>query len=192
MILVCVKCDRRAVRFSSRPVGIRHNGVMTDVNETRLPGLGLRHDFECRGGDRLGVVSHHSGRREVVIYDKADPDRVASSVNMSPEEAAVLVDLLGGATIIERFDDLRQHIAGLAIDWLPIGPTSRYAGRVLGETALRTRTGVSIVAIVREDSAIPAPGPDDLLLAGDTVVVVGTPEGIDIASALLAGAEIDP
>lgn len=165
---------------------------MTEVNETRLPGLGLRHDFECGSGDRLGVVSHHSGRREVMIYDRADPDRVESSVNMSPEEAAVLVDLLGGATIIERFDDLRQHIAGLAIDWLPIGPASRYAGRVLGETALRTRTGVSIVAIVREDSAIPAPGPDDLLLAGDTVVVVGTPEGIDLASELLAGAEIDP
>ena len=164
---------------------------MTEVNETRLPGLGVRHDFECKGGDRLGVVSHHSGRRDVIIYDHADPDRVESSVNMSPGEAGVLVDLLGGATVIERFDDLRQHIAGLAIDWLPIGPNSRYAGRILGETALRTRTGVSIVAIVRGDTAIPAPGPEDDLEAGDTVVVVGTAEGIDQAAELLAGSEPD-
>lgn len=164
---------------------------MTAVNETRLPGLGVRHDFECKGGDRLGVVSHHSGRREVVIYDHADSDRVESSVNLSPDEAAVLVDLLGGSTVIERFDDLRQHIAGLAIDWLPIGPHSRYAGRLLGETELRTRTGVSIVAIVRGESAIPAPGPEDTIEAGDTVVVVGTAEGIDQAAALLAGTAPD-
>lgn len=163
---------------------------MTEVNETRLPGLGVRHDFECRSGDRLGVISHHSGRREVVIYDRGDPDRVERATNMTPDEAAVLADLLGGATVIERFDDLRQQIAGLAIDWLPLGPGSPYAGKMLGDTALRTRTGVSIVAIVREDNAIPAPGPDDLLEAGDTLVVVGTAEGIDLAATALAGADV--
>lgn len=160
---------------------------MTEVNETRLPGLGVRHDFACFGGGQLGVVSHHSGRRELVIYDRDDPDRVESSVTLSADEATVLGELLGGATIVERFDDLRQQIAGLAIDWLPIGANSRYAGRVLGETAMRTKTGVSIVAIIRKDTTIPAPGPDTVLAAGDTVVVVGTAEGIDVASGLLAG-----
>jgi TrkA domain protein len=164
---------------------------MTAVNETRLPGLGVRHDFECLGGARLGVVSHHSGRREIVVYDTDDPDRVVSAVNLSAEESSVLVTLLGGATVVERFDDLRQQIAGLAIDWLPIGPRSQYAGRTLGETALRTRTGVSIVAIVRDETAIPAPGPDDVLMTGDTVVVVGTADGIDVAADLLAGGGID-
>lgn len=162
---------------------------MTDVNETKLPGVGLRHDFACASGDHVGVISYHSGRRELIIYDQDDPDRVRAAAIMTPDEAAVLTDLVGGATITERFDDLRQQIAGLAIDWLPIASDSRYAGRELGETALRTRTGVSIVAIVRDGTPIPAPGPDATLRAGDTAVVVGTAEGIDTAARLLAGTD---
>ncbi len=157
------------------------------MNETRLPGVGVRLDFACVDGDHLGVVLHHTGRRELFVYDRDDPDSVKVTTSLTPDESAVLADLLGGATITEQFEDLRQEIAGLAIDWLQIGPASRYANRELGDTALRTRTGVSIVAIVRQNSAIPAPGPDATLIPGDTVVVVGTAEGINSAAALLAG-----
>jgi len=159
---------------------------MTEINETRLPGVGLRHDFEAISGDKVGVVTHHSGRRYLLIYDDVDPDSVAETAKLTLAEARILGDLLGGATVIERFDDLRQHVHGLALDWLPIGPESRYAGRQLGDTALRTRTGVSIVAIIRGETAIAAPGPDQGLLADDIAVVVGTAEGIDAAAKLLA------
>ncbi len=159
---------------------------MTQINETKLPGVGTLHDFECQSGDRIGVISHHSDRRELVIYDPDDPDRVSESVAMTPDEARVLADLLGGSTVTQRLDDLRQEIAGLAIDWLPISPHSPYADRTIGDTALRSRTGVSIVAIVRGDRPLPAPGPEETLLVDDTAVVVGTPAGIDAAAKLLA------
>jgi len=159
---------------------------MTEINETRLPGVGVRHDFACLGGDRVGVVSHHSGSRELVIYDRDDPDAVRTSLRLSGEEARLLGELLGGASITASLEDLRQQVQGLAIDWLPISGRSRYAGRKLGDTELRSRTGVSIVAIVRNDTAIPAPGPDQDLRGDDVAVVVGTPEGIDEAARLLA------
>jgi TrkA domain protein len=159
---------------------------MTEINETRLPGVGVRHDFTCLGGDRVGVVSHHSGSRELVIYDRDDPDAVRTSLRLSPDESRLLGELLGGSSITATLDDLRQHVQGLAIDWLPISGRSRYAGRKLGDTELRSRTGVSIVAIVRGDTAIPAPGPEAELRGGDVAVVVGTPEGIDEAARLLA------
>lgn len=162
---------------------------MTEINETPLPGLGVRHDFRCVGGDVVGVVSLHSGRRQLLVYDSDDPDKVADSVAMTPDEARILADLLGGSTITERLDDLRQQVSGLAMEWLPISPDSPYAGRHLGDAALRTRTGISIVAILRDDTAIPAPGPDDVLEAGDTAVAVGTTEGLTTAAALLAGTE---
>ena len=158
---------------------------MTEINETKLPGVGTLHDFECESGDRIGVISHHGGRREVVIYDPGDPDRVSESATMTPDEARVLADLLGGTSVTERLDDLRQEIAGLAIDWLPISPHSPYAGRTIGDTALRTRTGVSIVALVRGDRPLPAPGPDEELRVDDTAVVVGTANGINAAAQLL-------
>ena len=94
---------------------------------------------------------------------------------------------LGGATLVERFEDLRQHIAGLSIDWLPVSERSRFAGKALGATEMRTRTGVSAIAVLRHGTAIPAPGPDEVLLGGDTVVVVGVAEGIDAARANCCG-----
>jgi TrkA domain protein len=162
--------------------------AMTSVNETKLPGVGMRHDFATANGDQVGVISHHSGRRELVIYDPVDPDRVRACANLDAAETALLAELLGGATVVERLADLRQHIAGLAIDWLPLSAGSAFAGRRLGDTEMRSRTGVSIVAVLRGDAAIPAPGPDTVLHAGDTVVVVGTAEGIDAAVALLTTA----
>lgn len=159
---------------------------MAEINETRLPGVGSLHAFECRSGERVGVISHHAGRREIVIYDPDDADRVSEAVTMTSDEARVLADLLGGTSVTERLDDLRQEIHGLAIDWLPISPHSPYAGRTIGDTALRTQTGVSIVALVRDNQPLPAPGPAETLLAHDTAVVVGTAEGIDAAVVLLA------
>ena len=61
---------------------------------------------------------------------------------------------------------------------MPVSAQSRFAGKALGATEMRTRTGVSVIAVLREGTAIPAPGPDDVLLGGDTVVVVGLANGM--------------
>jgi TrkA domain protein len=159
---------------------------MTEIIETSLPGVGIRHDFSCVSDRHVGVVSHHSGRRDLIVYDQNDPDRVAETVSMSADEARSLGALLGGPNIVERFDDLRQQIVGLEIAWLTISSNSRLAGRPLGESQMRTRTGVSIVALLRGETTIPAPGPDDVMLANDVAVVVGTDDGIDEAARILS------
>lgn len=159
---------------------------MNEITETPLPGVGVRHDFECDSERRVGVISHHSGRRDLIVYDRDDPDRVRETVSMSTDEARSLGALLGGPNIVERLDDLRHQIVGLEIGWLSISEKSKLAGRPLGESELRTRTGVSIVALLRGDVAVPAPGPDDEMLPGDVAVVVGTPDGIDAAAKILS------
>jgi TrkA domain protein len=50
---------------------------------------------------------------------------------------------------------------------------------------VRSRTGVSIVAVIRDETAFPAPGPDFGLEADDTLVVVGTAGGIEAVGELL-------
>ena len=55
---------------------------------------------------------------------------------------------------------------------------SPFADRPLGSTRARTRTGASVVAVVRDDDVIASPGPDEVLRAGDVLVVIGTSEGI--------------
>jgi TrkA domain protein len=160
---------------------------MPDVDETRLPGVGIRHDFLTEEGRRVGVISHFTGRRSLLLYDSDDPDSCRDTVELSEEDLRTLADLLGASHVTEHLANLRQNLKGLAIDWLPVEADSPYAGRPLGATELRTRTGVSIVALIRGESTIPSPAPDDTIEAGDTAVVVGTPEGIGSALALLRG-----
>ena len=166
--------------------GTGQTGTMAEIIETSLPGVGLRHELVCETGERVGVITRHSGRRDLLVFDSEDPDAVSRSVALTPDDARVLADLLGGATLVERFEDLRQHIAGLSIDWLPLSERSRFAGKALGATEMRTRTGVSVIAVLRHGTAIPAPGPEDVLMGGDTVVVVGMADGIDAAAQLLS------
>jgi TrkA domain protein len=155
-----------------------------DIHETALPGVGLRHDFTTRTGRQLGVITHRTGRRDLIVYDREDPDASQEVVPLTGDEAEALGELLGADRVVEHLADL-QRIEGLAIDWLAIRPGSPYAGRTIAETQARSRTGVSIVAVLRDDSAIPAPTPDVRLQAGDTLVVVGTIDGISALADLL-------
>jgi TrkA domain protein len=157
-----------------------------DIQETNLPGVGLRHDFTTKAGRQLGVVTHRTGRRDLLVYDRRDPDACQEVIQLTDDEADALADLLGAARLVEHLAGL-QRIEGLAIDWLPIRPDSPYAGRAIADTQARSRTGVSIVAILRDDRAIPAPTPDAGLEPGDTLVVVGTADGIKELSKLLGG-----
>ena len=158
---------------------------MTNVEQTRLPGVGVRHDFETRRGRRIGVIAHRGGHRELIVYDFEDPDAVAATVRLEDDDAHTLAELLGASRVTEAVDQIRQDIEGLAIDWVEIADSWWAAGRTIADTQLRRRTGVSIVAIIRGDQTVPAPEPSADLFAGDTAVVVGTPEGIQRAITLL-------
>jgi len=155
------------------------------IEETSLPGVGMRHDFTTEDGNRIGVVHHRSGRRELFFSSPDDPDRVRHSVVLSDEDSHALSEALGGSTVIENLTSLQQQIEGLAIDWLTIHPQSPYSGRTIGDARIRTRTGVSVVAVIRDDQAYPAPGPEFNVESGDTLVVVGTPDGINAVDAIL-------
>ena len=155
-----------------------------DIQETNLPGVGLRHDFTTRAGRQLGVVTHRTGRRDLLVYDRNDPDACQEVIQLTDDEADALAEMLGANRLVEHLAGL-QRIEGLAIDWLPIRPGSPYAGRAIADTQARSRTGTSIVAILRGDGAVPAPAPDAVLEPGDTLVVVGTAQGIKELSKLL-------
>ena len=152
---------------------------MTDVTETRLPGLGVRYEFETSDRRRIGVLHHRSGLRELLLFDERDPDSCREVIRLDEGDSWTLGELLGGSRILKELSGLQQDIEGLAIDWLPLLSNSPFAGATIGDTEARRRTGVSIVAVLRGDQAFPAPGPDHPLEAGDTLLVVGTPRGIE-------------
>jgi len=161
---------------------------MTEIRESKLPGVGLRHEFTTRRGDRIAVVSHRSGRRDVIFYGNEDPDLSLMSINLSEAEGHALSELLGGSRVAENLTtELHQRVEGLSIDWLEVSSSSSLAGRPFSETRIRTSTGVLVVAVLRDDETIPTPGPDFVLQPDDTAFVVGPPRGIKQLAALLRG-----
>lgn len=157
-----------------------------DVERTALPGIGLRYTFTTQQGRRLGLVSHRSGRRDLVIYRRDDPDSAADSLVLTSAEADGLAELLAAARVVERLAELHRQVEGLVGEQLPIVAGSPYDGRTLGDTRARTRTGASIVAVVRDRQVIASPRPDFVFQAADVVVVVGTADGTAGIAAILA------
>lgn len=149
-----------------------------DVNEVLLPGVGLRYEFDNTDGDRIGVIAKRGGDFEVVLYAAEDPDVAQPLFHLNADEADALAQILGAPRIAERFADLTHEVPGLEAGQVAIEPGSPYADRPLGDARIRTRTGASVVAIVRDEDVAPSPGPADVLRAGDILVVIGTEDGI--------------
>jgi TrkA domain protein len=147
-----------------------------------LPGVGLQYDFTTADGEHLSVIAHRNGSRSLEGYRGEEADG-AFSLHLTTDEAAVLADAL-----LAGHDDprlLRADELGLVAERIALSAASRWHGRPLGTTQLRTRTGASIVAILRGPNPIPSPAAAFRLAGGDTLVVVGTREGADAAAALL-------
>jgi TrkA domain protein len=158
---------------------------MAEVRETKLPGVGVRHEFTTETGYDLGVIVRHDGRRELLVYDSDDPDACTSMLTLSTGDTRTVAELLGASQVTEAVAAVQQEIEGLAIEWIEIPPSSPAAGATIGDGMYRTRTGGSIVAIIRDGQSIPAPGPEFGLLAGDVIVGVGTAEGLATMRSLI-------
>ncbi|UED84124.1 cation:proton antiporter regulatory subunit [Streptomyces profundus] len=157
------------------------------TRRTPLPGVGTQYDLATRDGRHISVVAHDDGRRFVGFYASDDPDACQGTVPLDAQEAARLASIIAP-------DHADHALPGgelgldLVTERVPIGPDSPYRGRPLGDTRARTRTGASIVAVLRRTSTHPSPSPDFRLEAGDTLLVVGTREGVDDLSDIIAGA----
>ena len=158
---------------------------MSEIREVKLPGVGVRYEFETAERKRIGVISHRTGLREIYVSLRDDPDEFKRVLELSPDDARTLAELLGATRVAQQLAELQQRIEGLVIDWLPVREDSAYVGRTIGDAHIRRRTGVSVVAIVRGEDAVPAPGPEQGLLSGDYLVVVGTARGVEQTVELL-------
>jgi CPA2 family monovalent cation:H+ antiporter-2 len=89
----------------------------------------------------------------------------------------------GGDGFLAR---LRQASRAIEMEWVRLpgsgdskdgGPERDvFPGRTIGDLSVRSRTGASILAVVRGEKVIPNPGAELRLEVGDAVGIVGTPE----------------
>jgi TrkA domain protein len=158
-----------------------------DLEETLLPGVGVRYELRTRSGQTLGIVVQREGSAEVAVYDRRDPDRALGVLRLEPDEVDAVAEVLGASRLTQRFADLSREVPGLESARFPVVEGSPFAGRTLGDTRARTLTGCSIVAIVRGADVVPSPAPGDRLLAGDVLVAIGSATGLAELDRRLSG-----
>jgi len=161
--------------------------MTSEIEETPLPGVGVRYSFTASSNAHVSVLHHHSGRHQLFVGDPEDPDASQLVLEFNDEDSRVLAELLGASTVVREIDRLQQSVAGLSIEWLRIPDGTNAAGHTIGELEIRSSTGVTVVAALRGGEALPVPGPEFLIERGDTLVVMGRPEAIRRADALLRG-----
>jgi CPA2 family monovalent cation:H+ antiporter-2 len=71
---------------------------------------------------------------------------------------------------------LQRASRQIETEWVRLPENSPLEGRTIGDLGVRTQTGASIVAIVRDDLVLAGPGPDVRFEPGDLVGVLGTRE----------------
>ena len=159
---------------------------MTKIQETPLPGVGVRFEFETKAGERLGAINHRSGRVDLLIFSAADPDACARSIRMEAEDAETLADVMGVGSQLEiEQHRVRGDVGGMTLDWLHIAADWKCDGLPISDTKIFDEAGVVVVAVMRHGEPIPINDGNFRLRAGDTAIVVGAPDGIERAQQLL-------
>ena len=148
--------------------------MTTELRETRLPGVGVKYTLACGHGQRLAVILHNDGTREVYVFQRATDEEPAAVVHLDDDEARQLGAVLGGAYERPKIvEELEMALGELAIEWIPVPADSPAIGKSLADAAFRARTGITIIAILREPEPVTGAQPDDVIQEGDTLVTVG-------------------
>jgi TrkA domain protein len=143
------------------------------MNETRLPGVGVKYTLPLASGGRLSVILHNDGKREI-YYFKSGDDEPRAVITLDDDEARALGAVIGGAYERPKLvEDLEMALGELQIEWTPVPDTSPCIGKTLSESGFRRETGITVIAILREPEPISGAQPHDVVQKGDTLVTVG-------------------
>jgi TrkA domain protein len=159
------------------------------LNETRLPGVGVKYVLPLVGGGRVSVILHNDGKRELYFF-RAGDDEPRAVFALDDDEARQLGAVLGGAYERPRIvEDLEMALGELQIEWVAVPDSSPCLGKTLAEAGFRAKTGVTVIAILREPEPISGAQPTDVIETGDTLVTVGKAGNYAAFRRLLEGRE---
>jgi TrkA domain protein len=145
-----------------------------ELSETRLPGIGTKFALRLDDGGRIAVILHNDGKRELYYFRHADDEEPRAVITLGDDEARQLGAIIGGAYERPKIvEDLELALGELQIEWEPVPGTSPWIGKTLAECGFRAKTGITVIAILREPEPVTGAQPSDVVQEGDTLVTVG-------------------
>ncbi len=160
---------------------------MSTVSEVFLPGVGRKFQIETLDGDRLVIVIHDDGTRELYHFTRQNLDRPCSVLRLSDGEARQIAGIVGGLSYVPRSLPMAEVVLGdLVLEWFTIEPGAACIGKTIRELHVRTATGASIVSIIEPDqSKRTNPEANTVLNEGATVIIAGDRKTINAVKRLL-------
>jgi TrkA domain protein len=145
-----------------------------ELRETRLPGVGVKYSAATAHGGRIAVILHNEGLREIYYFRHAGDEDPTTVIQLEDDEARQFGAVISGAYERPKIvEELEMAFGELAIEWVPVPDKSPAIGKTLAECGFRARTGITIIAILREPEPVAGAQPGDVIQQGDTLVTVG-------------------
>lgn len=152
---------------------------MSEIKECDLPGIGKKFTLELDSGDKLVVVIHFSGEREVFKFMKGS-DEPSSVTTLTDEEARQIGAILSGTYFQPILgDEQKLMMKNVTMEWIKITDDSRLANKKIEELEIRKMTGASITTIIRGETVIPNPRSGEIIKPQDTIIIIGNNEQIN-------------
>ncbi len=166
---------------------------MSTIREAALPGVGRKFQIETANGDRLVIVIHDDGTRELYHFARKNPDRVASVVTLEDAEARQIAGIIGGLTYVPKaLPSAEIVLDDLLLEWYSIPPRAACIGKTIRDLQVRTATGASIVSIIEPDRVKRLnPEADTVLNEGATLILAGDRRTITKLKRLLETGKAD-
>jgi TrkA domain protein len=156
-----------------------------------LPGIGKKLTFVTAQNSSIVLIVHHTGKREMYFFDDVDQDEADFSIDLTGDETRELgAQLLGAMFQPIDMDKMKMFKNQIVIEWIELKKESPLADKTILESEIRTKTGASIIGIIKGDEVQAVPDIDVVLHAGDTLMCVGKSEQILTMTALCNGEEI--
>ncbi len=158
------------------------------VTEQELPGIGRRFDLRGIDDDRVAVVIHHSGRRDLYVLDR--DGETEAVLSFSDAQARTLGRCSAVPTSSPPWPRRWRRWSASCSS---TGSRCTTAHRERAERSPIWRCGdvtrMTIAAIMRGGDPIVAPEPSETLASGDRLVVIGRQEDLAGFRRLVVGAD---
>lgn len=160
---------------------------MPGILESKLPGVGHKFQIEATSGDKLTIVIHDDGQRELYHFTRDNPGKVASVVTLQDSEARQVAGIIGGLTYVPKALPTAEIVLDdLLLEWFTIPDEAACIGKTIRDLMVRTTSGASIVSIIEESgSKLINPEADTLLNKGATLIVAGDRKTVETLKHLL-------